>query len=465
MRVNDLLFRLVLAVLVLAPLPLGGQRPWAWTLLALLIGLLLIAWSLLALTGRGRAALSLAALAPIAAPFILVFAWALIQTLPGLPAAWWHPLWIEAGGALVADATQGEAVRGTLSLDPAAGRTGLLRLLSYAGMFWLALQLGRDRARARLGLRVLAGAGVAYAVFGLTLYFAGIETVLWYPKWAYLGDLTATFVNRNAYGAYAGLGALCCLALFARASRARPDQGARAAAERVFLGAAPAAIGTGILATALLLSHSRGAFLATGIAGLLLLILLAGARVVSGRLAVLLTVTLLGLGGGIVAVSGDATLGRLAESTELEGDRGQLFRLTIDAISDAPWTGHGLGSFPATFRIYRDSSMPRDVVYDFAHNLHLELALDLGIPAALLLACGYGAIGLRCLGGVIRRRRDQIHPALALAALCLLGVHGLVDFSAQMPAIALTLAYLLGVGVAQSWRSGEGRAESASSLE
>lgn len=35
-------FRAGLALVILAPLPLGANRPWAWSLLALLVGLLLM---------------------------------------------------------------------------------------------------------------------------------------------------------------------------------------------------------------------------------------------------------------------------------------------------------------------------------------------------------------------------------------------------------------------------------------
>ena len=57
--------------------------------------------------------------------------------------------------------------------------------------------------------------------------------------------------------------------------------------------------------------------------------------------------------------------------------------------------------------------------------------------------------------GLIVRRRDGIYPAAALGAATLLGAHGLVDFSAQMPAIAAMLAMILGIGYAQSWNTAD----------
>ncbi len=448
MTANTLIFRCLLAVLVLAPLPLGSHRPWAWSLLAVLVAVLLIVWSGLVFRGHARAPVAPRRLWPIAAPFMLALAWAALQTSPWMPADWLHPLWAETARAL-----PGEAVTGRITVDPALTWTAILRLASYAGVFWLAVQLGRDRQRARTGLVVLSWTGIAYAAYGLAAHFSGTERILWLEKWAYLGDLSSTFVNRNAYGAYAGLGLLGCLTLLIHSLR---DRGRlRDTIESALTVGAPLLAGASVIATALLLSHSRGALLASATAVMLLLVALTAGRVVRPRLSIMIAL-LVGLGGGALSVTtGNATLDRLVQSTEIEGDRGNLYRLTLTAIGDAPWTGHGLGAYLPAFRVYRDTSLNRPVIYDFAHNQYLETAMDLGWPTALLFyAALAGAAGL-CLIGLRRRRRDQIHPAMALAGTVLLGTHGLVDFSASMPAIGATYAYLLGVGVAQSWTSVE----------
>lgn len=446
MTANTITFRLLLALLVLAPLPLGSHRPWAWSLLALLVGLLLTGWSLAVFAGRARAPVPAVRLWPVALPFALALGWAALQASPLLPAAWHHPLWAEAARAL-----PGQAVSGTVSLDPELTWRALLRLICHGGVFWLAVQLGRSRQRARQGLLVLSWAAVAYAAYGLAMYFSGVERILWLEKWAYLGDLTATFVNRNAFGAYAGVGLLGCLALLLHSLRRRGSLGDDIETA-VTLGG-PLLAGAAVIVTALLLSHSRGALLATGIGTLVLLAALAAGRVVRPRLALAAALVLGLAGGGLVLTTGAATLDRLAHSSEVEGDRGNLYRLTLDAIADAPWTGHGLGSFLPAFKPYRDTSLNRPVIYDFAHNQYLETAMDLGLPGATLFLLAPAVAAGLCLAGLLRRRRDQIHPAAALAAAALLAVHGLVDFSTAMPAIGALLAYLLGVGVAQSWPS------------
>lgn len=451
---NTWTFRLLLAVVLLAPLPLGSQRPWAWTLMAVLVGGVLAVWSLLVLTGRARAPVPMARLGGLALAFVPVLVWAFLQILTAMPESWWHPLWAEASAAL------GMAPEGRISLDPERTLTALMRLACHGGIFWLAVQLGRDRARAREALVAVAVGGTLYAIYGLVVYFSGWERILWLEKWAYRGDLTSTFVNRNVYGAYAGLGAVCCVALFAHALRPRHSgQELRAydLVETVLVRALPFFLGAVILLTALLLSHSRGAFLSTGLAlGVLMAALVAG-RVTRPRLAAGLCAALLVAGLAVLALSGDVTVRRLADTvaSENEESRADVYRLTGQAILDAPWTGNGLGAFTPAFRVYRDASLTTPVVWDFAHNVHLETAMDLGLPATLLL---YGAVlGIvgSCARGLTRRRRDQVYPAVALSAAALLGVHGLVDFSVQIPAVAATLALLLGVGFAQSASSAD----------
>jgi hypothetical protein len=45
--------------------------------------------------------------------------------------------------------------------------------------------------------------------------------------------------------------------------------------------------------------------------------------------------------------------------------------------------------------------------------------------------------------------------SISLACFLLAAFHALFDFSLQMPALAGVFAWLLGLGVAQSWRSSD----------
>ena len=84
----------------------------------------------------------------------------------------------------------------------------ILRLLMYAEIFWLSLQLCRDRNRARLALKVLALAGSAYAAYGVVIYLAGSNAILWMEKFFYRELLTSSFINRTSYATFAGISLL-----------------------------------------------------------------------------------------------------------------------------------------------------------------------------------------------------------------------------------------------------------------
>src|SRR5690606_10334739 len=92
---------------------------------------------------------------------------------------------------------------------------------------------------------------------------------------------------------------------------------------------------------------------------------------------------------------------------------------------------------------------------DKAHNTYVEHLVELGVPATLLLYAGPLLLFAYCLRGVFLRRTDQVYPLAAVGATLLVGSHALVDFSLQIPAVAVTFAALLGIGVAQATPSPE----------
>jgi len=150
----------------------------------------------------------------------------------------------------------------------------------------------------------------------------------------------------------------------------------------------------------------------------------------------------------IVSVSGATTLGRIADTAwDVEGRR-EIYELTLEAVHNTPLTGTGLGTFKWVFPTYRTKDFPFAV--EFAHNDYLENTLELGSPAAILLAASVVLLAVSCARGVFRRRRNAIMPCIGVGASLLVGVHACFDFSLQIPAVSLSYLLLLGVGVAQS---------------
>lgn len=452
------LFWAFAGLLMLAPLPFGMVHEAVQALFACLV------LALVCLTALPRAlapagapsgdppAVSLRTIAPEAAAFCLVFLWAGFQLLPLSPEAWRHPLWAEAGEAL------GRDLPGAIHLAPGAGWAALLRLATYGAVFWLALQWGRDRDRARRLLGAVVLAAALYALYGLAVQFADVRSVLWVGKTRYVEDVTGVFVNRNSFATYLGLALLWGGAYYLHLVYRALESGREGRDRTVFLvqqllvRAAPHLAALLILLTALLLTHSRAGTVAA-LASLVLLALLYGPVQRISRAGRLLSGgTLAVAAAAVLLLSGAAVLQRLA-ATDLEREqRLQVYERVAQAVEGAPWTGHGHGSFAQAYPLYADRGSAH---WDKAHNDWLEAIFELGRPAAFLWFAVLAGLGLRCLIAVFRRRRDRLYPAAAFCACVLVGLHSAVDFSLQIPAVAVTFAALLGVGTAQSRSSGE----------
>jgi len=150
----------------------------------------------------------------------------------------------------------------------------------------------------------------------------------------------------------------------------------------------------------------------------------------------------------IVLLTGASTFDRLDAMSSDAEMRPKINAAVLRAIGDNWLTGTGYGSFADIFPLYQPLSVVGFV--DLAHDDYLENALELGVPAACLLFGAVLYLGGRCLVGVFRRRRDAIYPLAGTAVTVLIGVHSALDFSMQIPAVAVTYAVILGIGVAQS---------------
>ncbi len=448
-----ILFWALLIVVVAAPLPFGSVDIWSWALLATLVGTLLAIWSGRVLLGWQMPAFGLRALWPILLLFGAAVLWAGLQSGPGwLPAPWQHPLWELAGSAL------GWDLQGAVSIDPFESRGAAVRLLTYGGVFWLAFQFGHRNVRARQGLIWVSYAGVAYAFYGLIMYFLGLDLILFFQKTAYLDDLTSTFVNRNSYATYAGLGLICTSGLImvmitqtVAGGRAAGAEGVLRVIETVAEKGWPLVVGWLAQLLALFLSHSRAGLLATLLGLVAFLVAAAGTRAVDRRLAL----TVGGVGGALLAgfllINGDAVVKRLLTTSFEEEDRPLVYERVTDAIHDSGSLGTGYGTFEEVFRFYRTP----DIAGTFAkaHNVYLENLLELGIPAALALFASVAGLCVLCVIGIRRRRQNAVYPCVGLGATVLVGVHSIVDFSLQIPAVTVTYAFLMGIAAAQCWSS------------
>ncbi|MBB4200566.1 O-antigen ligase [Rhodoblastus sphagnicola] len=449
----DACFYALLAGLALTPFWFGSDRPIAWDINAIYFGVLTIVYEIACLATGRKHPVSVQRLWFPALASVVVGAWALLQVSPYLPVANQEPIWSMAREML------GRDIPGAISTFPDETMLTLVKFVTGVLVFWLSLQLTRNPQRARMLVAAVGLSGAVYAVYGLLAYFAFPKTILWYPKFAYIESVTSTFVNRNSYATYAGIGLVCVVALaFSQFVNSLHSSQSKL---RVFANivANVAGQGGGWIAAALVLSiawimtGSRGGVVATVFA----VLVLASFAAIRGRknAATAGAILILAFGSiGIGAFSyGDYLADRIATQGFASEDRLATYQLALTSIFDAPWTGFGWGTFRQVFPMYRDSTLDPFPIWDLAHNTYLELFQGLGIPMAGLFLLAILYLLGRCVHASLTRKTSATAPLVAVAVTVLVGLHAFVDFSLQMQAIALTWTALLAAGVAQSWSS------------
>ena len=442
----------LIAGVIAGPLAIGLVTPAGWATGVLVTALCLLGWSLAVLAGRARVAVSPRLVVVPASLYGLALLWAGLQLLPlgGLT----HPLWSAAAETLDVP------VPGAVSVSPHDTRDGLARLVSYAGVFWLALQAGRSGPIADRLMAVVAITVGAYTLYGLAINLPGTASLAVYAR-TVGGRFSGPLVNANNFATLAGIGLIAATAVLYEGVRTA-TRGVETAKERSRLKVEyvanrgwPYVITWVLGVSGLLLSQSRAGFLATMVALSVFFLVLAlsqsrnrtniwaAASLAAGAVAV------------FVVLSGGRLLDRLAPETvnAQSHGRSEVYTTTLTAIGDAPLEGYGLGSFREVFRLYQPADLPG--IWAMAHNTYLENALELGVPAAAALTLAVAWLAARCLFGAFQRRNRRALPAAAFAVSVLLGLHSAVDFPLQIPAITAFFAVLLGAGVAQSWSRDE----------
>ena len=319
------------------------------------------------------------------------------------------------------------------------------------------MQLSRRAGAAELLLWAVSLIVAAYAAYGLLLasFFSGAIPFFDEPPVAKF--VRATFVNRDNFATYVGLGLIATTGLILRLyQEALPDDsGPMPARLTKFLEISGAPGGlllifAGVMGVALVGSASRGGLLAalTGLSVLSLLTILRLGRFALRDLGPVLIV------GCAMAVGlvffGDVLAGRIAASGFGDPRRAAVYWITVTSIFEKPWLGFGYGTFSDVFPLYRDYSLPVRGQWREAHNTYLETWQGLGLLFGSALIAALASLAIKCYQGAIKRHRQATPALVACAAAALVGAHALVDFSLQIQAVALTFMALLGAGVAQS---------------
>jgi putative inorganic carbon (hco3(-)) transporter len=175
----------------------------------------------------------------------------------------------------------------------------------------------------------------------------------------------------------------------------------------------------------LVLTQSRGGYLGTAVA-LPLVILLRWPWL--WRLAPVVAALLLAF---VWWIGLDTVLEQLSQDGSLGGwqNRLDVWRSAGQALADFAFTGVGLGAFDQVLPLLYPLSFAIES-FPHAHNLLLQVGVDLGLPGLICFLALLINVGVMALSLVRTPTLSALHRALAAGAVAALGallVHGMVD--------------------------------------
>jgi O-antigen ligase len=451
--VDRALLWMFIAGLAWCPFWFGSNGLLAWGVNSVLFPGLVVIYELALLITGERHPVAMKQIKVPAALFAAVVIWILIQNATWTPAWLHHPIWQMAADAL------DKPIDGSISVDRDLTTLALLRLMTAASVFWLAIQLCRSASRANFLLKSVAVISCAYAAYGLFAFALTPGRVLWVERpFPISGFITSTFINPNTFATYAGMGlvVICGLILSLYRNEFTVVAGSlrfRVATFIEFMGQKGAVlIGAGfVILAALLLSQSRAGTLSTALGLLVLGALTLKTRKqgsVAQRWAIIIVGALLV---GVTALAfGDVLVGKITEFGFHDNSRMAVYMIAMRSILDAPLLGYGYGTFADVFPMFRDQSVSTFGKWEMAHSTYLEAFQGLGLLFGSMLVASIALFVLRCVRGAMRRQESEMIPSVAAGVAFLVGAHSLIDFSLQIQSVAITFMALLGAGVAQS---------------
>lgn len=343
----------------------------------------------------------------------------------------------------------------SLSLLSSASARGYLGLFSFLLLGYLTFKAVDSRRRINIIFNVLIWIGIGLSLFGLIELLRAEPSILFYEKKHYLDSVTGTFINRNHFSAYVIMIIPLALGLFLSRLNGVQSLGLswfekikRMIRERplsFFL----LPVGILIMGVAVVLSKSRsGGFLLV-----LVLILFFGLyfsfthyfKQASARLA--LKTFLLILVCILLYTGVEGAINRFSMEGILEDGQTLVWRNVLTMISDHPVFGTGLGTFSAIYPSYEDNWKPG--LYSHVNNDYLEFLSELGGLGFLLL---FGGI-LWFIVHSFLEWRIRMNPEIkglalgGLISLTALLVHAVTDSCLHIPANMILFVSVLGLTV------------------
>ncbi|MCL5292293.1 MAG: O-antigen ligase family protein [Actinobacteria bacterium] len=329
---------------------------------------------------------------------------------------------------------------------------GFLSLLTYTTLLFLSVQYFDEEQKVFGLAKVMVVTAVAVSIYGL-LQFAGYDPIAWGAASFEKSRTIATLGNPIVLGGYLAVSLTVSVGLLITARNAR--------------WVAVWAAASTVIAASLLVTLSRGAWLGA-LAGVALAIILT-ARAHKNRrrcvmtgvaiVAILILITSFTLVIGDKTIVGSRLLSLANPLTGSGESRVEIWKSALSMTKERPVFGYGPDTFKLAFPLHETLASARlfpQTLADNAHNIILQTAATLGIPALI----AFLAIFLIFYVELFRKRAVTAGAALFVAAVAAYFVQGLLSVTA----VATSFLPWLAMGVALSPGAKEITATSRSTI-
>ena len=340
-------------------------------------------------------------------------------------------------------------------------RQSFIRLVFYCLLYRCLVETLNSKARINTAVAVILMLGSFEALYGLIETYSGHRHILWFKKIAYFEDVTGTYINRNHFAGFMGMGLLLAAGFagaffeqkkrrseiksdWKKSSRRRLSElfsKDRIYAKKILIIISGIVIGLGLI-----LSASRGGMVSASIAmflmGLMFLFKKEHRRKGILLLAMFLVIFIYAYNIGI-----DYSLKRF---NHISGDyetRERYALKTYEIFEDYKITGAGTGNFQYLYPRYQ-SSEDKKQYFLFAHNDWLQFAAEAGIVGIVLLIAGisfYIFFTIR-----LWKARNNSYSiclgAVPFAVLAAMGIHSYSDFNLHIPANFMMMVSIAAIG-------------------
>ncbi len=435
----------MLAIIFLLPIPLGANRPWAWSLFEGLIFLLTMALVIKNWRVEKLGIKSYISLVYIWLVFIGFCALQIIP-LPSFVVALLSPSSFDLYHSVGADSFY-------LSIDHGQSTISFIKLLSFFCLSLCVLMLVNNEHRIKTLLLTIMIAGTVQALYGILEVLLGTSHSALFNL-VVEQHATGTFVYKNHFANFlmltlaAGIGLLVTSLEKSRINN-RPKELLRFFANTMLSTTIIVRICIVIMVIGIVMSHSRmgnaAFFIATAVVGLLAISLIKHKS--RGLSVLVLSIFIIDLFIVSAYFGLERVKERLEQTSFAQETRDEVIRDAYPIIADFPLFGSGAGSFYSTFPSYQVAEIGG--FYDHLHNDYIQFLIEYGIVGGFLLF----SIFAFCLYKALRalhKRRNSIFKGSAFACLMVfvgMGIHISVDFPLQGYANAAYFVVFISLGM------------------